>query len=178
MPTTRTSHRLVTQTAAALFLAAPAAMGQTTQQAHPPTPGAPSSAAMQQHRPEMRQAMEKMNRDMTGVPPHLRDVNTVFQSYALFPHLNVQDNVAFGLKMKNVPASQVRERVMRALDTVLPLPGTKTIIGQEAQEVSLTVELGIAETRHADVPALQEAIAQALPDGSANALLRVRVVHG
>lgn len=68
MPTTRTSHRLVTQTAAALLLAAPAAMGQTTQQAHPPTPGAPSSAAMQQHRPEMRQAMEKMNRDMTGVP--------------------------------------------------------------------------------------------------------------
>ena len=67
---------------------------------------------------------------------------------------------------------------LRALDAVLPLPGTKTIIGQEAQEVSLTVELGIAETRHADVPVLQEAIAQALPDCAVNALLCVRVVHG
>lgn len=56
--------------------------------------------------------------DMTGVPPHLRNVNTVFQSYALFPHLNVQDNVAFGLRMKNVPAAQQRDRVMKALETV------------------------------------------------------------
>ncbi|WP_293909779.1 ABC transporter ATP-binding protein [Deinococcus sp.] len=57
-------------------------------------------------------------RDMTGVPPHLRPVNTVFQSYALFPHLNVYDNVAFGLRMKRVPAAQQRERVGRALETV------------------------------------------------------------
>ncbi|GAA0520924.1 ABC transporter ATP-binding protein [Deinococcus depolymerans] len=56
--------------------------------------------------------------DMTGVPPHRRDVNTVFQSYALFPHLTVQDNVAFGLKMKGVPAAQIRERVMTALERV------------------------------------------------------------
>ncbi len=58
------------------------------------------------------------NRDMTGVPPHLRNVNTVFQSYALFPHLNVHDNVAFGLKMKGVPLALQRERVAKALDTV------------------------------------------------------------
>ncbi len=56
--------------------------------------------------------------DMTGVPPHRRDVNTVFQSYALFPHMTVQDNVAFGLRMKGVPAAQVRERVMTALERV------------------------------------------------------------
>ncbi|WP_230287110.1 MULTISPECIES: ABC transporter ATP-binding protein [unclassified Deinococcus] len=56
--------------------------------------------------------------DMTGVPPHLRNVNTVFQSYALFPHLSVQDNVAFGLKMKGVPAAQTRTRVMQALERV------------------------------------------------------------
>ena len=57
-------------------------------------------------------------RDMGGVPPHLRNVNTVFQSYALFPHLNVYDNVAFGLKMKGVPPAQQRERVARALERV------------------------------------------------------------
>lgn len=68
MSTTRNPRRSVALTAAALLLAAPAAMAQTTQQVHPPMPGAPSGAAMQQHRPEMRQAMEKMNRDMTGAP--------------------------------------------------------------------------------------------------------------
>ncbi|UBV41445.1 ABC transporter ATP-binding protein [Deinococcus taeanensis] len=57
-------------------------------------------------------------RDMRGVPPHRRDVNTVFQSYALFPHMTVQDNVAFGLRMKGVPAPQARERVMTALERV------------------------------------------------------------
>ncbi|GHF83157.1 ABC transporter ATP-binding protein [Deinococcus ficus] len=56
--------------------------------------------------------------DMTGVPAHRRPVNTVFQNYALFPHLTVFDNVAFGLRQKRVPATQVRERVHRALDTV------------------------------------------------------------
>ena len=68
MSTTRNPRRSVALTAAALLLAAPAAMAQTTQQVHPPMPGAPSGAAMAQHRPEMRQAMEKMNRDMTGAP--------------------------------------------------------------------------------------------------------------
>ena len=66
---------------------------------------------------------------------------------------------------------------LRALNAVLPLPGTKTT-SQETTGVSLTVELGIAEMRHADVPVLQEAVVQALPDCAVNALLRVRVVHG
>nr|WP_256444652.1 ABC transporter ATP-binding protein [Deinococcus sp. GbtcB9] len=56
--------------------------------------------------------------DMTGVPPHRRDVNTVFQNYALFPHMTVQDNVAFGLRMKGVPTAQIRGRVMQALERV------------------------------------------------------------
>ncbi|RCV50938.1 ABC transporter ATP-binding protein [Marinitenerispora sediminis] len=57
-------------------------------------------------------------RDVTGVPPDRRDVNTVFQSYALFPHMSVADNVAFGLRRRRVPAAEVRRRVGDMLDLV------------------------------------------------------------
>ncbi|GIX29800.1 MAG: spermidine/putrescine ABC transporter ATP-binding protein [Porticoccaceae bacterium] len=57
-------------------------------------------------------------RDMTHTPPHLRPVNTVFQSYALFPHLTVAGNVAFGLRMRRLPKREIRERVDAALDLV------------------------------------------------------------
>ncbi|WP_169389477.1 ABC transporter ATP-binding protein [Deinococcus aquatilis] len=57
-------------------------------------------------------------RDMTGVPPNLRPVNTVFQSYALFPHLSVFDNVAFGLRQKGIGGAALRDRVGRAMETV------------------------------------------------------------
>ena len=56
--------------------------------------------------------------DITEVPPHLRPVNTVFQRYALFPHLNVYDNIAFGLKLKKVKADEIDTRVRRALKMV------------------------------------------------------------
>lgn len=51
-------------------------------------------------------------------PPNLRNVNTVFQSYALFPHMSVQQNVAFGLEMKNVPRTEIVTRVAEALNMV------------------------------------------------------------
>ncbi len=57
-------------------------------------------------------------RDMAGTPPSKRPVNTVFQSYALFPHLRVFDNVAFGLRRAHVPRAEVRRRVGEALDLV------------------------------------------------------------
>src|SRR5476649_1747427 len=56
--------------------------------------------------------------DMTGVPPYERPVNMMFQSYALFPHMNVEQNVAFGLKQDRVPKAQIRERVATMLDLV------------------------------------------------------------
>jgi spermidine/putrescine transport system ATP-binding protein len=56
--------------------------------------------------------------DMSGTPPHKRNVNTVFQSYALFPHLSVADNVAFGLRYHKVAKADVRSRVARALEMV------------------------------------------------------------
>ena len=56
--------------------------------------------------------------DITQVPPHMRPVNTVFQRYALFPHLNVYDNIAFGLKLKGVKADEIEARVTKALKMV------------------------------------------------------------
>jgi len=57
-------------------------------------------------------------REVTQLPPHQRDVTTVFQHYALFPHLNVFDNVAFGLERRHVPRDEVRRRVAAALEMV------------------------------------------------------------
>jgi putrescine transport system ATP-binding protein len=56
--------------------------------------------------------------DMTGVPPYERPVNMMFQSYALFPHMTVEQNVAFGLKQDRVPKQEIRERVGAMLDLV------------------------------------------------------------
>jgi spermidine/putrescine transport system ATP-binding protein len=56
--------------------------------------------------------------DVTAVAPHRRDINQVFQSYALFPHLNVRDNIAFGLRMQRVKPSEVSERVAEAVALV------------------------------------------------------------
>ncbi|MEU7477454.1 ABC transporter ATP-binding protein [Lentzea sp. NPDC042327] len=56
--------------------------------------------------------------DMVGVPPYRRDVNTVFQSYALFPHMSVWDNVAYGLKRKKLRGEELRKRVGEHLELV------------------------------------------------------------
>jgi spermidine/putrescine transport system ATP-binding protein len=56
--------------------------------------------------------------DVTDLPAYKRNVNTVFQSYGLFPHLSVYDNVAFGLRRKHVPAKEVERRVVEALELV------------------------------------------------------------
>src|SRR6266567_938315 len=62
--------------------------------------------------------IELGGRDVTSVPPHLRETNTVFQDYALFPHMTVGDNIAYGLRVKGVPGAERRERVERALRMV------------------------------------------------------------
>ena len=57
-------------------------------------------------------------KDISGTPAHKRPLNTVFQKYALFPHLDVYDNVAFGLKLKKVPEAEIAKRVKRVLKLV------------------------------------------------------------
>ena len=57
-------------------------------------------------------------RDITGLPPNKRKVNTIFQSYALFPHMTVRDNIAFGLTIAKRPKAEVREEVDRMLDLI------------------------------------------------------------
>jgi len=63
-------------------------------------------------------AVELSGRDVTRLPPYERDVNTVFQDYALFPHMSVLDNVEYGLKVRKVPRRERRERAERALVSV------------------------------------------------------------
>ena len=57
-------------------------------------------------------------KDITDVPPYRRPLNTVFQKYALFPHLDVYDNIAFGLKLQKVPSDEIDRRVRKALKMV------------------------------------------------------------
>ena len=57
-------------------------------------------------------------KDMTGVPPYKRQVNTIFQRYALFPHLNVYENVAFGLRVKKFKEKEIDKKVRHMLKTV------------------------------------------------------------
>ncbi len=80
-------------------------------------------------------------RDVTDLPPYQRDVNTVFQSYALFPHLDVFENVAFGLRRKRVEKGEIQKRVMDSLRLV-DLPGFEhrkpnQLSGGQRQRVAL-----------------------------------------
>jgi spermidine/putrescine transport system ATP-binding protein len=79
--------------------------------------------------------------DAREIPAHRRPVNTVFQSYALFPHLTVRDNVAFGLRMKKVPKPEIADRVRKTLDLVeiAPLGNRKPaqLSGGQKQRVAL-----------------------------------------
>ena len=79
--------------------------------------------------------------DVTFLPAYQRDVNTVFQSYALFPHLNIYENVAFGLRRKGVSGEELKKRVGEALELVQLIGYEKRVPGQvsggQAQRVAL-----------------------------------------
>ena len=86
-------------------------------------------------------------RDVTGVPPFDRDVNTVFQDYALFPHMSVLDNVAYGLRVRGIGRRERNERAMRALASVRleQLAGRKPsqLSGGQRQRMALARALAV-----------------------------------
>jgi ABC-type Fe3+/spermidine/putrescine transport system ATPase subunit len=86
-------------------------------------------------------------RDVTGLPARRRNIGMVFQSYALFPHLSVADNVAFGLDMRNVPRAESEARVARALAVVrmekLAARMPRQLSGGQQQRIALARALVI-----------------------------------
>jgi len=95
-------------------------------------------------------------RDVTDLPPYKRDVNTVFQSYALFPHLNVQDNVAFGLRRKKVPGDEIKTRVPEILSLVDLVGFERRKPGQMSGGQQQRVALARALVNHPKVLLLDE----------------------
>ncbi len=83
--------------------------------------------------------------DMAGIPPYRRPVNMMFQSYALFPHMSVQDNIAFGLKQDHKPKHEILDRVAAMLELVKLAPFAKRkphqLSGGQRQRVALARSL-------------------------------------
>ena len=100
--------------------------------------------------------IELGGRNVAGLPPYRRDVNTVFQSYALFPHLDVFENVAYGLRRKVVPKPEIRGRVTEMLRLV-ELPGfQRRRISQLSGGQQQRVALARALVNHPQVLLLDE----------------------
>lgn len=81
------------------------------------------------------------DRDITNVPPNMRDVSLVFQSYALFPHLSIYENIAYGLKVKKVPSEELKDRVSKVIK-LMQLDGMENrypneVSGGQQQRVAL-----------------------------------------
>lgn len=80
-------------------------------------------------------------KDISKLPPNKRPINTVFQRYALFPHLNIFDNVAFGLKLKKLPKDEINKKVKKALE-IVDLEGFEkrkisTLSGGQQQRIAI-----------------------------------------
>jgi spermidine/putrescine transport system ATP-binding protein len=89
--------------------------------------------------------------DVAPLPPYKRDVNTVFQSYALFPHLSIFENVAFGLRRRGVKKGELRTRVVEALELVglagLERRKPRQLSGGQQQRIALDEPLGALDLK-------------------------------
>ena len=90
-------------------------------------------------------------RKINGLPPHKRNVNTVFQKYSLFPHLNVFDNIAFGMRIKKMPKDEIKKRVKEML-AIVDLKGYEKrsvarLSGGQQQRVAIASALWFAIRR-------------------------------
>ena len=86
-------------------------------------------------------------RDISKLPPNERPINTVFQRYALFPHMNIFENIAFGLKLKKMPKDEIRKKVKKVLELV-DLEGfekrsVSTLSGGQQQRVAIARSLAM-----------------------------------
>ncbi len=84
---------------------------------------------------------------INGVPPHKRQVNTIFQRYALFPNMNVADNIAFGLRVKKLPSDEIKKKVQEML-TLVNLKGfdhrmIESLSGGQQQRVAIARALAV-----------------------------------
>ena len=83
--------------------------------------------------------------DISEIPPHLRPINMMFQSYALFPHMTVEKNIAFGLKQDNLPPNEISQRVEEMLELVELTDFSKRkpnqLSGGQSQRVALARSL-------------------------------------
>lgn len=93
---------------------------------------------------------------INGLPPHKRNVNTVFQRYALFPHLNVYENIAFGLRVKKVPEKEILKRVGEMLEMVNLMGFEKRSVNRLSGGQQQRVAIARALVNHPKVLLLDE----------------------
>lgn len=104
------------------------------------------------------------DRDITHVPVHERNINTVFQHYALFPHLNVFENIAYGLRVKNLSSETIQARVQKVLKVVHLEKHVNKSIGQLSGGQQQRVALARAIVNEPDVLLLDEPLAALDPE--------------
>ena len=116
--------------------------------------------------------------DITGVPPYKRPVNTVFQKYALFPHLNVFENVAFGLRLKKLDEDTIRRKVRDMLEVVGLKGFERRSISQMSGGQQQRVAIARALALHPDILCFDEPTSALDPETIQEVLdVMVRLAH-
>ncbi|MQA25155.1 MAG: ATP-binding cassette domain-containing protein [Micromonosporaceae bacterium] len=127
--------------------------------------------------PAVRGQVRIAGRDVTRLRPGRRDVSMVFQSYALFPHLTVADNIAFGLTVRDTPKGEIGERVRRAAEAV----GCAALLGRRPAQLSggerQRVALARALVREPDVFLLDEPLSNLDAELRVETRAELRALH-